>query len=100
MARVHKNTVSHTGLLLWEAAFPLARFILACPSLFSGEPHANLYPRPCTRHMLSWRMAVPHITSVHSPIIGCSRRKRIKALAKEVPYLVVHVGLEAGLTLD
>ena len=38
VARVHKNTVSHTGLMLWEAAFPLARFILACPSLFNGVP--------------------------------------------------------------
>ena len=37
MARIHKNTIGHTGLMLWEAALPLARFILACPSLFQCE---------------------------------------------------------------
>lgn len=42
VARDHKNTVGHTGLMLWEAALPLARFILACPSLFRCECPAGL----------------------------------------------------------
>ena len=34
VVRVQKNTCAHTGVMLWEAALPLARFILACRSLF------------------------------------------------------------------
>ena len=44
MVRDHKNTVGHTGLMLWEAAQPLARFILACPSLFRCESAAGKAP--------------------------------------------------------
>lgn len=35
--RHHSHTHSHTGLLLWAAAVPLAQIILRCPQTFQCE---------------------------------------------------------------
>ncbi|KAK9828449.1 hypothetical protein WJX72_000046 [[Myrmecia] bisecta] len=37
ISRENRHTLAHTGLMRWEAATPLARFVLACPELFCGR---------------------------------------------------------------
>ncbi|KAK9843966.1 hypothetical protein WJX81_000623 [Elliptochloris bilobata] len=37
VAREHRHTLAHTGLMLWEAAPALARLLLACPALCAGK---------------------------------------------------------------
>ncbi len=62
MARDHKNTVGHTGLMLWEAAQPLARFILACPALFQCESAASqemCLAQPARRHTQRLMLGLP-----------------------------------------
>ena len=36
VAREHRHTLAHTGLMLWEAAPALARLLLAWPALCEG----------------------------------------------------------------
>ena len=36
VAREHRHTLAHTGLMLWEAAPALARLLLAWPTLCEG----------------------------------------------------------------
>ncbi len=36
VAREHRHTLAHTGLMLWEAAPALARLLLARPALCAG----------------------------------------------------------------
>ena len=41
VSRQHRHTLEHTGLMQWESALPLARFLLALPSLTHGMPASN-----------------------------------------------------------
>ena len=36
VSRQHRHTLEHTGLMRWESALPLARLLLALPSLTQG----------------------------------------------------------------
>lgn len=36
VSRQHRHTLEHTGLMRWESCLPLARFLLAVPSLTQG----------------------------------------------------------------
>ena len=36
VSREYRNTLEHTGLMCWESSLPLARFLLAAPSLLQG----------------------------------------------------------------
>ena len=38
VSRQHRHTLEHTGLMRWESCLPLARFLLAVPSLTQGAP--------------------------------------------------------------
>ena len=38
VSRQHRNTLEHTGLMRWESSLPLARFLLALPTLTQGLP--------------------------------------------------------------
>ncbi|KAL0034409.1 hypothetical protein WJX79_000775 [Trebouxia sp. C0005] len=37
VSRQHRHTLEHTGLMRWESCLPLARFLLAVPSLTQGK---------------------------------------------------------------
>ena len=36
VSRQHRHTLDHTGLMRWESSLPLARFLLALPTLTQG----------------------------------------------------------------
>ena len=36
VSRQHRHTLEHTGLMRWESSLPLARFLLALPTLTQG----------------------------------------------------------------
>lgn len=42
VSRQHRDTLEHTGLMRWESSLPLARFLLALPSLTQGLPPCNI----------------------------------------------------------
>lgn len=42
ISRAHRHTLTHTGLMHWESASALARFILSHPSIFAGK-NLNLH---------------------------------------------------------
>ena len=37
LSRVHKHTLAHTGLMLWDAAPALAAYLAASPKLLNGD---------------------------------------------------------------
>lgn len=37
ISRVHRHTLTHTGLMHWESAIALAQFILSHPAIFAGN---------------------------------------------------------------
>ncbi len=44
VSRLHRHTLAHTGLMLWDCAPALCSFIVQQPSIFSGESNACLGP--------------------------------------------------------
>ena len=51
--RHHRNTLLHTGLMLWDSGPVLARLLLACPALTAGQAP---FPSCCA---LTWRLPHP-----------------------------------------
>ena len=41
ISRIHRHTLTHTGLMHWESGPALARFILSNPSVFAGKYALN-----------------------------------------------------------
>ena len=51
VSRQHGHTLEHTGLMCWESSLPLARFLLAMPTLTQGL--LSLPTSPCTSALLT-----------------------------------------------
>lgn len=52
VSRQHRHTLHHTGLMRWESSLPLARFLLALPTLIQGLlcPLASPYSSADSQH--------------------------------------------------
>lgn len=60
VSRQHRHTLEHTGLMRWESSLPLARFLLALPSLTLGLTLAS----PCPPHPLPCAVLLCRLHSI------------------------------------
>jgi hypothetical protein len=63
MPRQHCHTASHTALMVWQAARPLAQLLLSCPGYFQCEEPALHTAAAacllCTHHACTEAWGVP-----------------------------------------